>query len=91
MGSPSRDLDARLIAPERAGMGGSSYQPRRRIIDCAAEVQDLAERLGLDRFAVVGYSGGGPYAAAPETRDLEHLWNAAAATRGGGEGGDPIA
>jgi pimeloyl-ACP methyl ester carboxylesterase len=53
----------RLIAPDRPGMGGSDYQPGRRFADWPADVQALADALGLARFAVVGNSGGAAYAA----------------------------
>ncbi|KAJ5273543.1 hypothetical protein N7478_008668 [Penicillium angulare] len=54
----------RLIVPDRPGFGLSSYQPRREILDWPADVQTLATHLGLKRFAVLGCSGGGPYAIA---------------------------
>lgn len=54
----------RLIAPDRPGMGGSDFQPGRRVIDWPADVAALAEHLALERFAVLGYSGGAPFAAA---------------------------
>jgi pimeloyl-ACP methyl ester carboxylesterase len=57
-------LNLRLIAPDRPGMGLSSFQPRRRFTDWPKDVISLADHLGFDRFAIVGYSGGGPYAAA---------------------------
>ncbi len=53
----------RIIAPDRPGMGLSTFQPGRRIIDWPADVVQLADALGLGRFAVGGISGGGPYAA----------------------------
>jgi pimeloyl-ACP methyl ester carboxylesterase len=34
------------------------------VVDCVADVAAIAERLGLDRFAVTGGSGGGPHALA---------------------------
>jgi pimeloyl-ACP methyl ester carboxylesterase len=54
----------RLIAIDRPGMGLSDFQPRRTLIDWPADVVELASALGLDRFAVLGISGGSPYAAA---------------------------
>jgi len=54
----------RLIAPERPGFGLSDFQPGRRLLDWPEDVAGLAAALGLDRFAVVGLSGGGPYALA---------------------------
>ncbi len=54
----------RLIGIDRPGMGFSSYQPGRRLLDWPDDVSELADRLGIDRFAVVGFSGGGPYALA---------------------------
>lgn len=54
----------RLIVPDRPGFGLSSYQPDRQILDWPADVKALASHLGLSRFAVLGCSGGGPYAIA---------------------------
>ncbi|KXG48949.1 uncharacterized protein PGRI_028190 [Penicillium griseofulvum] len=54
----------RVIAPERPGFGLSTVQPDRRIMDWPADVQALAHHLGLSRFAIMGGSGGGPYALA---------------------------
>jgi len=54
----------RLILPDRPGSGASSFQPGRRILDWPADVIALADQLGIGQFAVLGYSGGGPYALA---------------------------
>jgi pimeloyl-ACP methyl ester carboxylesterase len=56
-------LGIRIIAPDRPGMGGSTFQPNRHILDWPRDVVALADHLQLDTFAVMGYSGGGPYAA----------------------------
>ena len=53
----------RLISPDRPGMGLSTYQPGRRLVDWPADVEHLTQALGIDRFAVMGWSAGGPYAA----------------------------
>lgn len=57
------DLNVHLIAPDRPGCGLSDFQPDRRMMDWPADVIALADHLSLERFAVLGYSGGGPYAA----------------------------
>lgn len=49
----------RLIGHDRAGYGGSSPNPQRRIADEAEDVAAIANELGLERFAVWGFSGGG--------------------------------
>ncbi|HEY8217473.1 MAG TPA: alpha/beta hydrolase [Acidimicrobiia bacterium] len=54
----------RFIALDRPGYGHSSYHARQRLADAATDVACLAEHLGIERFAILGYSGGGPYAAA---------------------------
>jgi pimeloyl-ACP methyl ester carboxylesterase len=54
----------RLIAIDRPGMGLSAFQPGRGFVDWPDDVGEVAATLGLDRFAVLGISGGGPYAAA---------------------------
>ena len=53
----------RLIAVDRPGIGGSDRKPGRCLLDWPADVLHLAAHLGLARFAVIGVSGGGPYAA----------------------------
>ncbi|WP_308121063.1 alpha/beta fold hydrolase [Paractinoplanes bogorensis] len=57
-------LGIRLITYDRPGFGGSDRHQGRRVADCAADVATIADDLGLDRFTVVGRSGGGPHALA---------------------------
>ncbi len=57
-------LGVHVIVPDRPGIGLSSFQPGRRIGDWASDVVALADALAMERFAVFGYSGGGPYALA---------------------------
>jgi pimeloyl-ACP methyl ester carboxylesterase len=56
-------LGIRLISPDRPGMGQSTYQPDRRLVDWVDDVVALTGALDIDRFAVMGWSCGGPYAA----------------------------
>ncbi|MGP0029753.1 MAG: alpha/beta fold hydrolase [Acidimicrobiales bacterium] len=56
-------LGVRLISPDRPGIGRSTNQPQRRLVDWVDDVTALADGLGIDRFAVMGWSCGGPYAA----------------------------
>src|SRR5439155_16354079 len=56
--------NVRLVAPDRPGYGLSDFKRRRRMLDWADDVVELADALGIDRFAVAGISGGGPYVAA---------------------------
>lgn len=59
-----RRHNIRIIATDRPGYGLSTYHPTFRITDWPADVQDLARQLELKRFAVLGGSGGGPFALA---------------------------
>jgi pimeloyl-ACP methyl ester carboxylesterase len=61
---PARERGVALIAPDRAGYGGSSNDPRRTIASGAADVEALRRHLSLETAAVVGLSGGGPTALA---------------------------
>jgi pimeloyl-ACP methyl ester carboxylesterase len=54
----------RLVALDRPGYGHSSYHAGRTLADWASDVAALADHLKLERFAVMGISGGGPHAAA---------------------------
>lgn len=61
---PARERGLRVICPDRGGIGGTDPLPGRTIAGYADEVLALADGLGIDRFATVGYSCGGPYALA---------------------------
>lgn len=54
----------RYITTDRAGYGRSSRHHGRSVADEAADVGAVADSLGLERFSVVGGSGGGPHALA---------------------------
>ncbi|NUR03388.1 MAG: alpha/beta fold hydrolase [Streptomyces sp.] len=53
-----------LISYDRPGYGGSDRRPGRRVADVVHDVADIADAFGLERFAVVGRSGGAPHALA---------------------------
>ncbi len=55
---------ARVIHVDRPGWGLSDPMPGRRIGDWPTDIAALADHLHVDRFAVAGVSGGGPFAAA---------------------------
>ncbi|AGB23371.1 putative hydrolase or acyltransferase of alpha/beta superfamily [Mycobacterium sp. JS623] len=54
----------RLISPDRPGVGRSDPHPGRTIDDWARDVAGLLDLIDVDRFAVMGWSMGGQYAAA---------------------------
>ena len=54
----------RLVLVDRPGYGLSDFQPGRTLLDWPGDVAQLADALGLGRFALYGMSGGGPHAAA---------------------------
>lgn len=57
-------VGVRVITPDRPGYGLSDPLPGRVALDWPADVVQLADHLGLDRFAVTALSGGGLYALA---------------------------
>jgi pimeloyl-ACP methyl ester carboxylesterase len=57
-------LGLRIVALERPGYGASDPSPGRTILAWAQDVAAAADHLGIPRFAVLGYSGGGAYALA---------------------------
>lgn len=72
----ARRRGIRLIAPDRPGFGLSDLQPGRTIGAWPADVTELADALGIERFAVAGVSGGGPYVAACAWRLADRLRHA---------------
>jgi pimeloyl-ACP methyl ester carboxylesterase len=61
-------LAIRLIALERPGIGSSTPHAYATIGAWADDVGEVADRLGIERFACIGLSGGGPYVLACAAR-----------------------
>ncbi len=62
LAGPALEHGIAMITPDRAGYGGSSYDPSRTISSGARDVGQLIGHLQLGRCSVVGLSGGGPTA-----------------------------
>lgn len=54
----------RFIGVDRPGYGYSDPWPEGSLLDCAGDFVRVADDLGLERFAALGASGGGPYVIA---------------------------
>lgn len=67
----------RLLAYDRPGYGGSTRHRGRTVADAAADIVRIADEFGIDRFAVVGRSGGGPHALACAALSPERVTRAA--------------
>ena len=63
----------RLIGVDRPGYGLSDDRPGRSLRDWADDVAELADRLGIACFSILGASGGGPYAVACACRLRDRL------------------
>ncbi|TCC00407.1 alpha/beta hydrolase [Micromonospora zingiberis] len=57
-------LGLRWISYDRPGYGGSPRRLGRRLGDAAGYAGEVADALGVERFAVMGHSGGGSHALA---------------------------
>ncbi|MDD5681288.1 MAG: alpha/beta hydrolase [Candidatus Omnitrophica bacterium] len=53
-------LGYRIIVPDRPGIGLSGFQRHRKVLDGASDIAALADHLGIDKFGIIGISGGGP-------------------------------
>jgi len=62
--SVTASLGVRWIAADEPGVGGSSPKKGRKMVDWGADMEELADHMGLDTFNVAGHSGGGPHALA---------------------------
>ncbi len=69
----AKKLGARIIAIDRPGYGLSDYKNDRTLLDWPNDVLELADNLKIKRFAVMGVSGGGPYAAVTAFKIPERL------------------
>ena len=60
----SEPLRIRWIGYDRPGYGGSDANPDRNVGSAAADVASIADALDVDRFVVMGHSGGSAHALA---------------------------
>lgn len=75
LGTPPRpllplaeQLGLRWISYDRPGYGSSTSAPGRTVGDAAVWAAAVADALGIDRFAVMGHSGGSSHALATAAR-----------------------
>src|SRR3954454_7216355 len=52
----AKECGLRIIAPNRPGVGQSSFTPRKSPLEAVGDVEDVARNLQLDRFSVIGIS-----------------------------------
>jgi pimeloyl-ACP methyl ester carboxylesterase len=60
----ARQCRVRVIAADRNGLGQSDPKAGRELIDWSTDMAALADHLNIERFHMMGVSGGGPYAIA---------------------------
>jgi len=58
----------RFVTTSRAGYGGSTRQPQRRVVDVVADTAEVLAWLDAPRCIVAGASGGGPHTLACAAR-----------------------
>jgi len=64
----ARASGLRWISPDKPGYGASDFCRRRTLTGWGDDVEALARHLDLDRFALAGESGGGPFTLAAAHR-----------------------
>jgi pimeloyl-ACP methyl ester carboxylesterase len=64
----ARDLGLRVIAPDRPGTGGTDRRWLPQLADWADDAAVVLDALAVDSAALLGVSGGGPFAAACAAR-----------------------
>src|SRR6516165_1211541 len=65
--------NVRLIGIDRPGIGSSTPHQYANIAAFADDMRTIADVLGIDKMAVVGLSGGGPYALACAAAMPDHV------------------
>ncbi len=60
----ARELDIRIISPDRPGIRNSSLHPERKLLDWPPLLAELADKMGIGEFRMLGISGGAPYTLA---------------------------
>ena len=65
----------RFICFDRPGMGLSTFQENRKVLDIVDDTIALAESLGIEKFSVLGVSSGAKYALACAYKIPEKLYS----------------
>lgn len=73
----SRSRKVRLITVDRPGFGHSDPKPGHTLVGWADDVAEFSAGLGIQRFALAGASGGGPFVAACAWKLPERVTRAA--------------
>ena len=71
--SIATSLGVQVITVDRPGIGLSDPKPGRTLLDWPNDVVALADALGIEQFAVLGWSGGGAHALACAYKIPERL------------------
>ncbi|MGE4419117.1 MAG: alpha/beta hydrolase [Sulfurimonas sp.] len=72
------DENFRIIGIDRPGIGGSSFQKNRSILDFTHDIVAVADKLAIKKFTIIGTSAGTAYALAcafkiPQRLDSCHI------------------
>jgi pimeloyl-ACP methyl ester carboxylesterase len=84
----ARTAGLRWISPDKPGYGSSDYQRKRSVSGWSDDLAALAGHLGLDRFALVGESGGVPFTLTAAHRLADRVSVVALIASGGPIGPD---
>ena len=59
----AKKLGIRIISTDRPGIGLSDFKKDRTLLDWPGDIVELADHLKINKFSLLGVSGGGPYVA----------------------------
>lgn len=59
----AKKLKIRIISIDRPGYGLSTFKENRELLDWPNDILELTNQLKINKFSIIGISGGGPYAA----------------------------
>lgn len=81
------ELGLRIVGIDRPGVGDSTGHLYGQVRDFVPDLEVVADRLGFERFAMIGLSGGGPYVLAaahdlPDRVPVVAVMGGVAPTRG---------
>jgi pimeloyl-ACP methyl ester carboxylesterase len=60
----ARELNLRVISPDRPGIRHSTFHANRKLLDWPPLIAEVADNLGIAHFRMLAVSGGAPYALA---------------------------